>query len=309
MSNCIGVTGGTGYIGSRFIQNLAESNCEVRAFIRETSDPEPIIKMGLQPIVVDYSDSSSLSQSLHGVRMVVHIAGPGLSDLTTGKESSAEGVSSLIKACIECKVNRIIYLSSIKAGGPTGHDGVYVPEESRAPIDVYGDKKRREEELLRMNGNLLPWIALRIPAVYGPNDKKSLPLFKVTNWRVIPVLPTGSASRFSMIHVDRVIAALNNSMCPDINTNRIYEIADGDAVTWNILANWLSHGVAIRDTLPLFHSAYKCFSPTCTRSFIVLRFNQYLSGQTSPPTIVTQLPQLASINISSVSLFRGSTLK
>jgi hypothetical protein len=74
MKSTILVAGGTGNLGGRIIKALIKRGAEVRAIVRNGSEPEKITKLtelGAKVITVDMSDVDQLKQACQGVSCVV----------------------------------------------------------------------------------------------------------------------------------------------------------------------------------------------------------------------------------------------
>ena len=61
------VTGGTGFLGSHFVERLLAQGCEVRALARKTSDITHLKTMGAQIIFGDVEEYDSLRPAMEGV--------------------------------------------------------------------------------------------------------------------------------------------------------------------------------------------------------------------------------------------------
>lgn len=245
------VTGATGFIGRNFVRTLYSQCKEVIALVRGTSVVTELEDYGIPYIRGDLDNYEGLLRLLAGVDTVVHIGGPGLTDILSGKESAGENISTLVRACATCEIKRLVYLSTIKAGRPSlsrGSSASLVNDEMLA--DVYARKKRREEEILIAEGINLPWLIIRAPAVYGPLDKKSWPIFKITQNKIVPRLPNGYCSKFSMIHVEDLVGALLLSIQEQAPLRKIIEVGNDEPITWNEIVDILSPKTRIKVEIP-----------------------------------------------------------
>ncbi len=69
------VTGGSGFIGSSLIRELAERGYEVRALLRKTSDTSHLEGIRYERADGDLSNVASLKKAVDGVDIVFHLAG------------------------------------------------------------------------------------------------------------------------------------------------------------------------------------------------------------------------------------------
>jgi NmrA-like family len=104
MNQIILVAGGTGNLGGRIIKALIKRGAEVRAIVRNGSEPEKIEKLtalGAKVIAVDMSDVAQLKHACQGVSCVVS-ALAGLHDVIVDSQIK------LLEAAISAGVPRFI---------------------------------------------------------------------------------------------------------------------------------------------------------------------------------------------------------
>jgi NmrA-like family len=104
MKPTILVAGGTGNLGGRIIKALIKRGAEVRAIVRDGSEPEKIAKLtelGAKVITVDMSDVAQLKQACQGVSCVVS-ALAGLHDVIVDSQIK------LLDAAVAAGVPRFI---------------------------------------------------------------------------------------------------------------------------------------------------------------------------------------------------------
>lgn len=224
------LTGATGFIGTRVAQLAKARGFHCLALVRATSNTAPLKQLGIDIVPVDL-DADDLGTVLPERPIVVHMGGPGLSDLLTKREGEREGISNLLTAARNVQAKKFLYLSSIKARPPQVRPGMAT---AYAP-DIYTLKKAQEERILIENAGDTPWTIIRAPAVFGFPDKKSRTIFNATSGRLVPVLPKGQAARFSMIHVDDLASKILDLGSDDQNAMTI-EVANAPPVSWNDVA-------------------------------------------------------------------------
>jgi NmrA-like family len=104
MNKTILVAGGTGNLGERIIKALIKRGAEVRAIVRNGSEPEKIAKLtelGAKVVTVDMSDVEQLKQACQGVSCVV-------SALAGLHETIVDSQIKLLDAAIAAGVTRFI---------------------------------------------------------------------------------------------------------------------------------------------------------------------------------------------------------
>jgi nucleoside-diphosphate-sugar epimerase len=207
----IAVTGGTGFVGTRFIDIATAAGHEVRALTRRPQRPQRQVEW------VDGSleDADALRKLVTGCDSVVHIAGilKG-SDAKDFHRGNVEGTLAMLAASTAAGISRFVHVSSLAAREPA--------------LSLYGASKARGEELVERSG--LDWVIVRPPAVYGPGDRETLDLFKMARRGQIFMPPKG---RLSLIHVDDLARLLLACAGEDAPSKLVIEPDDGRAGGWS----------------------------------------------------------------------------
>lgn len=185
----IAVTGGTGFVGTRFIDIATAAGLEVRALTRRPQRPQRQV----QWVDGSLADADALRRLVTGCNSVVHIAGVlNARDPADFESGNVEGTLAMLAASTAAGITRFVHVSSLAAREPK--------------LSKYGASKARSEELVRGSG--LDWVIVRPPAVYGPGDRETLELFRMAKLRLMLLPPKG---RVSVIHVgdlSRLLLAL-----------------------------------------------------------------------------------------------------
>lgn len=207
----LAVTGGTGFVGTHFIDAALAAGHEVRALTRRPREPRP----GMLWIAGALEDPDSLRQLVENTDAVIHIAG-----VITGRKAAdfepgnVTGTLTMLAAATAAGTQRFIHVSSLAAREPK--------------LSLYGASKAKGEELVRGSG--LNWAIVRPPAVYGPGDRETLELFRMAKTGVMLLPPDGNAS---MIHVDDLAALLLTLATREQPKQLILEPDDGTSGGWS----------------------------------------------------------------------------
>lgn len=106
------VTGGGGFLGSRIVQMLLERGDPVRVFGRNRY-PE-LSDLGAECVKGDVRDTHAVKSAAKGADTVFHVASlTGIwGEKTDFFEINIKGTANVIQACLENKIERLVYTSS-----------------------------------------------------------------------------------------------------------------------------------------------------------------------------------------------------
>jgi len=159
------VTGGTGLVGARLLQRLAEAGIACRALVR-AGKPVP---EGVQRIEGDILDAASLQQAVAGVSAIIHLAAVfRTSDEALIHRVNLDGTCNLIAAArAHAPQARFIMASTTNIyDKDSPHPGR--EDDAVAPTQAYPASKLAAENALRQSG--LNWSIQRFGFVYGDQD-------------------------------------------------------------------------------------------------------------------------------------------
>jgi CDP-glucose 4,6-dehydratase len=176
------VTGGRGFGGSWLVKLLHESGEDVVALDREESRPSGLALLGIEGDVVevdgDLRDADLLARVLreHSVETVYHLAaqaivGAALSSPVPTFEANIQGTWTLMEACRQGEVARVVVASSDKAYG--SHDELpYTEEAPLRPVYPYDVSKAAADLIARSYWHTyeLPVAVTRFANIYGGGD-------------------------------------------------------------------------------------------------------------------------------------------
>jgi nucleoside-diphosphate-sugar epimerase len=175
------VTGGTGFLGSHFVERLLAQGCEVRALARKTSNISHLKTTGAQIIFGDVEDYDSLLPAVRGVDVVYHAAArvtPGWGTWKSFESSIMKGTDNMLRASVEAGVPRFLHVSTGSVHGKLCEGDTPACESTPCDVafsrDAYYDfaKMRAEDVAFEYHRkNKIQVSMIRIAAVYGPRDR------------------------------------------------------------------------------------------------------------------------------------------
>jgi UDP-glucose 4-epimerase len=228
-NNIVLVTGASGFLASKLIQNLHRNGRNVRCLVHSLSKNNTFNEVECDLSKADIPDSI-----MKGVSEVYHLAALTHDKRDPEKISylyhdiNVRATEILMKIAIQSKVEKFIFISSVKAGG-VSTSGLCANEvDQKNPEGVYGKTKREAElKLLKMGRNSNIHVSIIRPSlVYGPNVRGNLELMLSAikkGW--FPPLPE-TGNRRSMIHVDDLVRSIL-LVANDVRANGEIFIATG----------------------------------------------------------------------------------
>ena len=230
------VTGGTGFIGSHLVEQLADGGDHVTVLIRKTSNLRWLNHLApkIQFVTADLHDIESLIPTLEDVDVVFHLAGlTKAPDTATYNHVNAEGTRNLIEAClhVQPRLKRFIYCSSLAAIGPSPNQTPICENTSPYPLTDYGKSKLKGEMITRNYADRLPITIVRPPAVYGPRDTDIFIYFQFIRRGLMPII--GDENRLlSFVHVKDLVVGMHAAALSDRAVGEAYFLTDGVVHSW-----------------------------------------------------------------------------
>jgi nucleoside-diphosphate-sugar epimerase len=189
----VALTGASGFIGRHVIEHLAARGTDVVALRRPFA-------------------GHTLRAALHGADVLVHLA--GVVSAVREQEyfaANVDGTRAVAEAARAAGIP-LIHISSLAAAGPASPRAPRSEDDAPAPINAYGRSKLAGERVVAaLDG--LRWTILRPGVVYGPRDRALLPVFRLAERGILPLVGRADAA-YTFIHVAdlvRVITAAVDS--------------------------------------------------------------------------------------------------
>ncbi len=145
------VTGGTGFIGSNLVVALIRHGYSVRVLRRAQSDLIALNGLPVEYAIGELLDPRSVRQAVEGCDWVFHVASLSSYWRSTRQQVyrvNIEGTRTIIQACLDARVKRVVYTSSAAAIGipPSGTLGTEETIfDARSARFAYADSKHLAE--------------------------------------------------------------------------------------------------------------------------------------------------------------------
>lgn len=230
MTNIL-VTGASGFIGQPLVRALTSSGYNVRAAVRRHMPHSERVEVAIVP---DLRSSIDWAPILDGINVVIHAAGlahADRKDIPYGDfdRINRRATDELARAAAAAKINRLIYISSVRAQAGPSADHLITEQDAPQPTDPYGRSKLAAELAIGAAG--VPFTILRAVTVYGPNPKGNIRSLSRLASLPLPLPLARFKSRRSMLAMDNLISAILFVMNHETTIGETYLVADQTALS------------------------------------------------------------------------------
>jgi len=211
------LTGANGFVGSHVLDSLRARGITTAVLLRPASNKH-LIEAHLPHLEVrtgSIGDPQSLRAALQDITHVIHCAGCTRAlRVSEFHQINHVGTRHVVAAVNQQKgrIQRLIHISSLAAGGPATSDKPARESDPPNPISEYGKSKLAGEQEVQ-GACEVEHVILRPPAVYGPRDAAFLPLFKAVRAHILPRFGSGRLA-LSLVFVkdlaEAVVACLTH---------------------------------------------------------------------------------------------------
>ncbi|MBU3655352.1 MAG: SDR family oxidoreductase [Alphaproteobacteria bacterium] len=256
------VTGANGFVGRSLCAHLRAANHQLVAMVRTPASlaEAPVAhNLALAEVIVgDLADGAPLQASLSGVDTVIHLAArvhimrdDSPDPMAAFHKINVDGTMHLAKQAHQAGVRRLVFLSSIKVNGESGH---FTETDNPAPTDAYALSKWQAEQALKEFSQQtgMEVVIIRPPLIYGPGVKGNFA-------SLIRLIQRGWPLPLGAVHNQRSLIALDNlvgfiALCADRDrspaaANQTFLLSDGADVSTTQLLQKLGQAYGKRPWL------------------------------------------------------------
>ena len=236
MSNIL-VTGANGFIGSNLSAELLKHGNYVRGALRKPELYGGYLKNYSEIVVGEINHNTEWSKALDSIDTVVHLAAvthqsAQLNDKEYFAQVNVLATKQLLESAIKAKVDKFIFISSVKVYGEQDFSDIVLDESSPVGVDcdLYGSSKLEAEKLIKEIAKNYPieFVIIRVPLVYGAQVRANFKsLLQLLNTGV-PLPFLGIDNKKSMVSVDNLVDFVWCCISHPKASNQTFLVSDMD---------------------------------------------------------------------------------
>jgi UDP-glucose 4-epimerase len=255
----IGVTGGSGFVGSHVVDALLAAGHRIRVI-----DGRPPLQPDVDWADVDMLDQEALTDAMKGVGPVFHLAAMAdvndvVADPVLSVELNIMGTARVLEAARRVDAGRVILSSTVWVYSATRDDNVDEATlfDLNAARHIYATEKIASEMLCADYANLFgrPYTVLRYGIPFGPRMRSDLVIAafieRAMRGEALRIDGDGSQER-SFVYVEDLAAAHPLALQPAAE-NKTYNLEASEPITIRKLAETV--GALVGDTEVTFGPA------------------------------------------------------
>lgn len=246
------VTGGTGYIGNRLLQYLAEhpvlliSLCRRLTSLAYSENVTQVLMTDLAALPHDADFLRGSDVAIH-LAAKAHVTGESLSEF---QRINTEATLNFAKLCANSGIKRFIFLSSIGVNGISSNTAFRVTDHP-LPVEDYAVSKLEAEIGLRQIAadTGMEVVIIRPPLVYGPNAPGNFGKLAKLAQKNLP-LPLGAIkNQRSLVALDNLVDLIVTCIDHPKASNQTFLVSDDQDVSTTELLQMMTHAAGKKPRL------------------------------------------------------------
>lgn len=242
------VTGGSGFIGTRLINNLLKDGHNVKIYDKVISDKYPEIC-----VKADVRDVETLIKESKDIDIIYNLAAEHADDVTPlslYEDVNVGGAKNVVFAAEKNKIRKIIFTSSVAIYGL--NRGTPNETMDAQPFNEYGRTKYEAEKILndwKDMDELRSLVVLRPSVIFGEKNRGNV-------YNLIKQIASGKflmvgsgENKKSMAYVGNIAAFLTSQANTD-GGNFIYNFADKPDLSSNEIVHIVKDELEIKKSTP-----------------------------------------------------------
>jgi len=220
-------TGGSGFAGKHFLRILVKEGFGILNLVNKN----PANVKGVNEIKIESFEINDLGKYLNEVDTIVHLAatlGSTKADFDYFLKVNSIFPENLIKAAIAKGVKKFIYISSAGVYGKGSNDIIdenFPPN----PVDKYERTKYSGEKSVLKYKDRINIVIVRPGWIYGPEDKRTLKLYKAINSGKFFIAGRGNGKQ-TPVFVEDFARALLLIIKMELKSGEIFNIAGDELI-------------------------------------------------------------------------------
>ena len=236
------ITGGTGYIGSAIVRELASAGYEVTALARTADKAARLERVGAAALEGNLHDPSTYQSAAADQDWLIHAAMDYTAEPADTVKGDAIAIEALLSAAAEGQVAGLVYTSGCWVMGDTA--GNTVDEDSPVnPHEIVAWRPAHEEMVLAGATDALATSVIRPGMVYGGTGSLTASFFTTAEEDGAAAYVGDGENHWSMVH--RSDLARLYRIVMEEHARGIFHGVDGHPVRVKDIAHAASEAVGV----------------------------------------------------------------
>ena len=259
------VLGGSGFVGTQLVSQLAARGLTVKVLSRRREQAKELILLPTVEVVeADIHDEQVLVREFRGMDAVINLVGilheekVGRGDLSSARHGDFQNVHvelprKVIHACGQAGVHRLLHMSALGAH-PNARSAYQRSKGVGEALVREAGMRHSEDESWYLNGSKfihgygLNVTLFRPSVIFGQGDS-FLTMFARLQ-KMLPLLPLANAgARFQPVYVDDVARAYADSLDNRATFGQTYDLCGPRAYTLQELVNYVGEVTGYKRTI------------------------------------------------------------